>query len=522
MRTNTLALILGDQLDRESALFEGLDKQRDTLWMAEVAEESTHVGTHKARIAIFLSAMRHFRDELRGAGWRVDYRELPAKSDGRTRVGSEETFAAALDDAIKRLRPERLAVVKPGEWRVERSLLKTAEEAGLPLEILDDTHFYTTPEDFARHAKGRKQVRLEYFYREVRQRHGVLMEGTGEGAQPIGGAWNFDKQNRGSFAKGGPGDLRSPRSTSPDSITEQVIALVNDRFADHPGELAAFDWPVTVADARRTLTDFIKHRLPNFGDYQDALWTDEPWLYHSRLSSAMNLKLLGPREVVAAAEQAYHDGHAPINAVEGFVRQIVGWREYVRGIYWNHMPGYVDRNTLGADGELPRFYWTGETDMECLRQAIGQTLELGYAHHIQRLMVTGLFALLLGVDPKRVHEWYLAVYVDAVEWVELPNTLGMSQYADGGLMASKPYCASGAYINRMSNYCKNCRYKPAKATGEDACPFTTLYWDFLARHQKRLTGNNRLTMQLKNVERKDKEELDTIRERAQELRERWA
>lgn len=518
MAVRTLALVLGDQLDRESALWDDFDAEQDVVWMAEVAEESTHVWTHKVRIAFFLSAMRHFRDELIERGYDIDYRELPAKSDGRTRVGGEETLAAALRDAIERLKPERLTIVQPGEWRILDNLTAVAEQTDLELTVLDDTHFYTTPEDFARHAKGRKQVRLEYFYRELRKRFDVLMEGD----DPVGDAWNFDKKNRGSFGKAGPGELRSPRRSNPDDTTAQVIALVNDRFADHPGSLDDFDWPVTVGDARRALTDFVKHRLPEFGEYQDAIWEGEPWLYHSRLSAAMNVKLLNPREIVAAAEAAYAEGTAPLNAVEGFIRQILGWREYVRGIYWNHMPDYVDRNALDANEPLPAFYWTGDTDMKCLGEAIGQTLRYGYAHHIQRLMVTGLFAMMLGVDPKRVHEWYLAVYIDAVEWVELPNTLGMSQYADGGLMASKPYCATGKYISRMSNHCGGCRYNPAKSTGDDACPFTTLYWDFLARHREHLRGNNRMAMQLKNVDRKDADELAAIRQQADDLRERLA
>ncbi|TWT94048.1 Deoxyribodipyrimidine photo-lyase-related protein [Botrimarina colliarenosi] len=517
-KTKTLTIVLGDQLDRESAIFDDFDPQHDIIWMAEVAGESTHVWSHKVRTAFFLSAMRHFRDELREAGRRVDYRELPAKSDGRTKVGGEETLAAALRDAIDRLKPERLAVVHPGYWRVQDDMRRVAEEAGLELVELDDSHFYTTPADFAAHAEGRKQVRLEYFYRELRKRFNVLMD---EG-DPVGGAWNFDKENRGAFGKKGPGALRQPRRSNPDNTTQAVVDLVNERFADHPGELDDFDWPVTVGDARRALTDFVKHRLPDFGNYQDAMWTDQPWLYHSRLSAALNVKLLNPREVVEAAVAAYHAGDAPLAAVEGFVRQILGWREYVRGVYWNHMPAYLDRNTLGADQPLPAFYWTGETDMACLRDAVGQTLRYGYAHHIQRLMVTGLFAMLLGVDPRRVHEWYLAVYVDAIEWVELPNTLGMSQYADGGLMASKPYCATGKYIDRMSNYCGGCVYDPAKAIGDEACPFTTLYWDFLARHRDRLAGNNRMAMQLKNLDRKAPDEVAAIRRQADALRERLA
>jgi deoxyribodipyrimidine photolyase-related protein len=297
-----------------------------------------------------------------------------------------------------------------------------------------------------------------------------------------------------------------------------VLDLVNERFAGHPGRLDDFDWPVTPQEARRALTDFIQKRLPGFGDYQDAMWSDAPFLYHSRIASSLNLKLLDPREAIQAAEQVWRDGKAPLAAVEGFIRQILGWREYVRGVYWRYMPGYLDRNTLNAQHSLPDFYWTGDTEMNCLRQAIGQTLQYGYAHHIQRLMVTGLFALLLGVDPRQVHQWYLAVYVDAVEWVELPNTLGMSQFADDGVMASKPYAATGKYIQRMSNYCQGCRFDPSKATGEDACPFTTLYWDFLARHEDALTANPRMKLQVRNLQRKSPADRTAIREQAEKLK----
>lgn len=294
--------------------------------------------------------------------------------------------------------------------------------------------------------------------------------------------------------------------------------MVHIRFAEHPGDLNHFDWPVTTQEAEKALADFIKHRLPEFGDWQDAMWTVEPWLFHSRLSAAMNVKLLHPRRVIEAAEQAYRNGEAPLAAVEGFIRQILGWREYVRGIYWKFMPGYVELNALGADQPLPDFYWTGDTDMACLRDALGQTLRHGYAHHIQRLMVTGLYALMLGVEPKRVHEWYLAVYVDAVEWVELPNTIGMSQYADGGIMASKPYVATGKYIQRMSDHCSRCRFDPAKSTGDDACPFTTLYWDFLMRHEKMLAANNRMALQVRNLARIPAAERAAIQARATEIR----
>jgi deoxyribodipyrimidine photolyase-related protein len=312
--------------------------------------------------------------------------------------------------------------------------------------------------------------------------------------------------------------FRPPARFEPDAVTREVLALVEREFPDHPGSLAHFDWPVTPQQARAALDDFVAHRLPSFGRYQDAMWANEPFLYHSRLSAAMNLKLLDPREVVAAAEREYRDGRVPLAGAEGFVRQILGWREYVRGVYWLHMPGYLDRNALSAAAPLPAFYWTGETDMHCLRQTIRQTLDYGYAHHIQRLMVTGLFALLLGVEPRRVHEWYLGVYVDAVEWVELPNTLGMSQFGDGGVMASKPYCASGKYVQRMSNYCAGCRFDPAAATGDRACPFTTLYWDFLMRHERLLAANPRTALQAKNLVRLSAAEKTAIRAAADRFR----
>ncbi|MGA0038622.1 MAG: cryptochrome/photolyase family protein [Pirellulales bacterium] len=510
-----LVLVLGDQLDDASAAFDGFDPAVDCVWMAEVAEESTHVWTHQARIALFLSAMRHFRERLRERGIAVDYQELTTEKAEQ----EPATLAAALAASVTRLRkqktpPERLIVVEPGEWRVRESLRTAATTLGLPLEIRRDRHFFSTPEAFAEHAAGRKQLRLEYFYRPLRKQFDVLMEH----GEPAGGAWNYDAANRGAFPKGGPGHLPAPVGFPPDAITTAVMDLVRKRFASHPGKLDAFDWPVTPEDARRALTDFIRHRLPNFGTYQDAIWTGEPWLYHSRLSAAMNLKLLDPRDIVRAAEDAWRAGAASLESTEGFIRQILGWREYVRGVYWQFMPEYERRNALTAELPLPSIYWTGNTEMACLRDAVTQTLDFGYAHHIQRLMVTGLFAMLFGVDPAEVHRWYLAVYVDAVEWVELPNTLGMSQYADGGVMASKPYCASGAYINRMSNACRQCRYKPQQAAGPDACPFTTLYWDFLARHQKLLNGNPRMTMQLKNVDRKAPSELREIRRQADDLR----
>ncbi|MFM8980508.1 MAG: cryptochrome/photolyase family protein [Planctomycetia bacterium] len=486
-----LVLVLGDQLDERSAALDGLDPRTDRVWMAEVAGESTHVWSGKARIALFLSAMRHFRDTLRARGLPVEYVDLEEE-------GNTQSLAGELARALQRLRPGRVVVVEPGEWRVAQDLARVAAEAGVPLEVRTDRHFYATVDEFREHAEGRRQVRQEWWYRELRRKHGVLLDAAGG---PEGGEWNYDADNRASFGKAGPPLHAPPRAFPPDALTREVLALVGRRFAGHPGALEAFDWPVTRAQALQALEDFVRHRLPWFGEWQDAMWAGEPWLFHSRLSAALNLKLLDPREVVGAAEAAWRAGRVPLASAEGFIRQVLGWREYVRGIYWTQMPSYLERNALGAGEPLPAWFWTGDTPMRCLQDALGQTLRLGYAHHIQRLMVTGLYTLLLGVAPKQVHAWYLAVYVDAVEWVELPNVLGMSQHADGGLMASKPYVATGKYIERMGNHCASCPYDPAKATGADACPFTTLYWDFLLRHEARLARNPRMGLQVKNLAR---------------------
>jgi len=510
MSTRNLIVVFGDQLDHQSAAFDGFDKDQDVVWMAEAEFESTHVWTSKQRITIFLSAMRHFRDELKDKAIEVCYSQL---DDSK----KTDRLSERLGIDLRSLKPDKVISVRPGEWRVLKGLEKVCAENNTELEILEDSHFFTTPDDFREHAEGRKSLRMEYFYRELRKRFDLLMDGNGK---PVGGDWNYDKENRGNFGKSGPEDPNQGPLHRIDNLTQDVIALVEDRFGDHPGSLKHFKWPVTRDEAKRDLANFIEKRLPNFGKYQDAMWQDEPWLYHSLISSSLNLKLLNPREVVDAAIKAYDDGHAPIAAVEGFVRQILGWREYVRGIYWMHMPDYVDRNEMGAKGDLPDFYWTGETELECLRQSIGQTLDHGYAHHIQRLMVTGLYSLLLGVDPKKVHEWYLAVYVDAVEWVELPNTLGMSQFGDGGIMASKPYVATGKYIQKMSNYCEACPMNPTKRTGEDACPFTTLYWDYLIRHEEKLRKNQRMSLQVRNLDRISDDEKEAIIERAAQIKDK--
>jgi deoxyribodipyrimidine photolyase-related protein len=508
-----LVVVLGDQLNRDASAWDGFDPACDRAWMCEAREEATHVPSSRQRTALFLSAMRHFAAALRAEGVPLTYVD-----DHPGGLGE------ALEMTLREHRPQQVVFTEPGEWRVEQALHAAARAAGVPLEMREDRHFLCSREDFARHARGRKQLRMEFFYREMRQRHGVLMDGDA----PAGGQWNFDADNRASFGREGPGLLPAPLRFEPDALTRQVMQEVATRHPTAPGRLDTFGWPVTREQALAALRDFIAHRLRDFGRYQDAMWGGQPWLYHAMISSSLNLKLLDPREVVAAAEQAWRRGDAPIESAEGFIRQILGWREYVRGVYGLRMPEYASLNALDAHEPLPAFYWTGRTDMRCLADAIGQTLEHGYAHHIQRLMVTGLYALMLGVEPAEVHAWYLAVYVDAVEWVELPNTLGMSQHADAGPpqgptpppgpMASKPYIATGQYIARMSDHCRGCRFDPAQRTGERACPFTTLYWDFLARHQARLARNPRMALQVKNLQRVTPEEMAQIRERARAVR----
>jgi len=508
--TDRLVLILGDQLDRQSAALQAMDRQRDRVLMIEAREESRRIPSHKARTALFLAAMRHHADWLRQQDYLVDYITLDDACAG--------SFGSALRHAIAQYRPASLLLVQPGEHGVEQVIRDVCTESGTAADILEDNHFLCSREAFAAWRRGRKTLVMEHFYRHMRKQHRILMD---EG-RPEGGEWNFDRKNRASFGKQGPGMLPPPRLFAPDGITRAVFDTVQRHFPDNPGSLHRFNWPVTREQAKEMLQDFVGQRLHAFGPYQDAMWQDEYLLYHSGISAALNLKLLNPREVIEAAVQAYRAGQAPIQSVEGFVRQVLGWREYVRGIYWSEMPGYLERNALDAQQPLPAFYWHGNTDMQCLRQVIKQTLDTGYAHHIQRLMVTGLFALLLGVRPQETHTWYLGVYIDAVEWVEAPNTLGMSQHADGGLLGSKPYAASGRYIQRMSNYCQGCRYDPAESVGSSACPFTTLYWDFLMRHEERFARHPRAGMQWRTLGKLDPDKKRAIRTQGASLREQLA
>ena len=483
-----LILVLGDQLTPTLSSLAGADPACDLVLMAELHDEATYVRHHKKKIAFIFSAMRHFAEELRAGGLPVDY----------VRLGSAEnqtSFTGQLVQAIAKHRPERIVVTEAAEWRVAREIDGWQAWLATPLDIRPDRRFLCSQLEFKAWAEGRKQWRMEYFYRDMRRKTGLLMDGD----LPVGGKWNFDGENR----KAADIDLfmPRPRAFAPDAITSEVLQLVAVRFGNHFGDLSPFWFAVTRSDAEAAFAAFIDQALPQFGDYQDAMLTGEPFLYHAVISQYLNCGLLDPLRVCREVEAAYRDGRAPLNAAEGFIRQIIGWREFVRGIYWLKMPGYERSNFFGHSRPVPDFYWTGDTEMACIRAAVIQTKELAYAHHIQRLMVTGNFAMLAGIDPHALHEWYLSVYADAYEWVELPNTVGMSQFADGGLLASKPYAASGAYINRMSNYCSTCRFDVKLRTGPTACPFNALYWDFIARNRDKIASNPRMAQMVRTYDK---------------------
>ena len=509
-----LVIVFGDSLDPNAAAFDGFDAAHDAVWMAEVAEECTHVWAHKKRIAVFFAAMRHFRDELRGRGVRVHYRELPNEATD----DDAPSFSALLQRELPRLSPQHLVVTHPGDYRVLQELQTTAKALAIALDVRPDRHFFETPQSFLAWDSEHPGAPMETFYRHMRTKHEVLVTAQ---RKPEGGSWNFDKENRASFGRVGPQELNEPPRFAPSQTTNAVVALVEHRFGSHPGRIGTLDLPLTPAQAQTWLDDFITHRLPSFGKFEDAMWSGQPVLYHSRLSFLLNLKLIDPRTCVDAATAAYHIGNAPLAAVEGFVRQIVGWREYVRGIYWTRMPAYAHLNALDcSDRDVPSFFWDGRTRMACVADSMMALIDEGYTHHIVRLMVLGLFALLLGVHPRKFHEWHMAMYLDAIDWVSLPNALGMSQYGDGGIIGTKPYAASANYINRMSNHCGQCVYDPKQSLGEKACPFNSLYYDFLARHEDRLAKNPRMTMQMRNMSRKTNDDLVQLRRKADETRDR--
>jgi deoxyribodipyrimidine photolyase-related protein len=507
-KVRRLVLALGDQLTIDSAAFDDFDANRDAVLMIEAKHEATYVPQHKQRLVLFFAAMRHFRDGLRERGLTVHYAALDSKHN-------RGSFREEVPRWVKKTHAETLVVAQPGDYRVRAELRGVLRGEDCVLDIRPDRHFLCTEEQFEEFAEGRRTLLMENFYRGMRRRHAVLLDSKGG---PEGGRWNYDAENREIFGEAGPPKIKAPRSFRWDDTTAAVVKLVDRTFPESPGRTQEFDLPVAPKQARAALRDFVEHRLANFGRYQDAMVTGNPYLYHSRLSSSLNLHLLDPRDAIERAVEAYQRKKASLNSVEGFVRQVLGWREYVRGIYWREMPDYEKRNGLEAELPMPAFMWTAETEMNCVHQCVSQLIEHAYAHHIQRLMVLGLFCLLLGVRPQLVNRWHLSMYIDAIDWVSLPNVLGMSQYADGGLLATKPYCASGAYIQRMSDYCRDCRFDSKRATGDNACPFTTLYWDFLARNQDRLRSNRRLNFQLANLDKKSKSERREVRQQADGLK----
>ena len=483
---STLRLILGDQLSPEISSLKDADKSRDIILLCEVFDEAVYVKHHQKKIAFLFSAMRHFAASLSDAGWNVDYVRLDQD-------GNSHSFSGEVARAVERHAPESVIATFASEWRVLTEMRDWENTLPCAVELRDDDRFYCSLDEFATWADGRKQLRMEYFYRELRRKTGILMSGN----DPIGGQWNYDAENRGRA----PDGLEVPKHTSfvPDDITNEVLNLVEDRFGDHFGKLRPFEFAITHEQAAYVLDRFIAERLPLFGTYQDAMVEGEPFMFHAHIGLYLNCGLLSPQQAIIAAENAYHAGAAPLNATEGFIRQILGWREFVRGLYWLKMPEYAKQNALEAHRPLPAFFWTADTKMNCLKQCVSETRDHAYAHHIQRLMVLGNFALLAGLSPKEVNEWFMIVYADAYEWVELPNVSGMALYADGGVLASKPYASGGAYIERMSNYCRSCHYKVKQKNGEQACPFNYLYWDFLIRHQDRLSGNARMGMMYRTL-----------------------
>ncbi len=503
-----LVFILGDQLSLNMSSLQHFNKQKDFVLMAEVASEASYVLHHKKKLVFIFSAMRHFALELERQGFKVLYFKL---EDGK------KSFSEAINCAVKKLNPQKIIITEAGEWRVMQEVNSWKQKFDLPIEVKNDNRFIATHQDFAKFADGKKKLIMEFFYRNLRQKTGILVENKKPSiGKPVGGKWNFDAENRQTM----PDKVLPPEilKFEPDQITQEVIKLVEEKFSKNFGEIMPFFYAVNQKQAQDFFADFIKNRLQNFGQYQDAMRSDLDFGFHSIISFYINVGLLDALKCCLAVEEEYKNGQCNINSAEGFVRQILGWREYIRGIYWYFMPKYKELNYFQAKRNLPQFYWDEtKTQMNCIKNTVRQTRQNGYSHHIQRLMITGNFAMLSSIDPKQINDWYMAVYLDAFEWVELPNTHGMAIYADGGIVGSKPYAASGKYVSKMSNFCKSCVYDVSKTTGKNACPFNFLYWNFLITNQEQLKGNHRMVYPYLNLSRKSEEELREIKNQAQEF-----
>jgi deoxyribodipyrimidine photolyase-related protein len=497
--------ILGDQLGPTHPALAAGDPKRDQILMVESRQRARQLRYHQQKLAFVYAAMRHRAQELRRDGWEVDYRTLD----------ETETFAAGLEAHLRQYHPERLVIMAPNDHATSQTLPALVRDAGLPLKILPSTMFLTAREEFASWAGQRRRLLMEQHYRRLRRKLGILMDTTGE---PIGGAWNFDAENRKpykEFAKLPPQERPRPLpQVPPDPITLGAIENVERHFPGHPGRASGLWLPTHRAGALQWLRHFIDERLPGFGPWEDVMAAEEPALFHSVLSPFLNIGLLTPAECVEAAVVAWEDGRAPLASVEGFIRQIIGWREFVNGVYWLRMPGYTELNELGAQRPLPSWAYTGETQMNCVGTTIRQALATGYNHHIQRLMILGNYFLLGGYRPSEVLRWYNELYLDAYDWVMAANVIGMVLHADGGFMATKPYAAGPAYIHKMSNYCAGCRYQPAAKTGPDACPFHALYWNFYVRHAARFSANPRVAVITSACQKKSPAERQALQQAA--------
>ncbi|MBE7218468.1 MAG: cryptochrome/photolyase family protein [Caulobacteraceae bacterium] len=502
-----LRLVVGDQLSPRAALssLRDIDPARDVVLMAETMSELTYVRHHKQKIVQTLTAMRRYAEALEADGVSVRYVRYDDK-------GASGDLPGEVKRALAAQPFERVVMTRTGEWRLEESFDALERELDLPFERREDDRFVCALGEFYDWSRGKAQLTMEFFYREMRRKTGLLMDG----GKPAGGRWNYDAENR----KRLPAGVEAPERLiiAPEAHARELMAQVERDFPDNFGTLDEYGYATAPDEAEALVRHFIRRILPNFGDWQDFMRAGDPWLWHARVSAAMNLGLIDPLDICRRAEAEYRAGRAPLNAVEGFIRQVIGWREYVRGVYWLRGPEYKKINALDADRKLPWFYWSGETDMACVKDVVEMTRAHAYAHHIQRLMVTGNLAMLLGVHPDEINDWYMVVYADAYEWVELPNTHGMATFADGGIIGSKPYAGSGAYINRMSDYCGGCRYDVKGRTSDDACPFNSLYWEFIARNEKRLSGNHRMGNTYATLRRMDDAERKAIAARAEALK----
>jgi deoxyribodipyrimidine photolyase-related protein len=491
-------VILPDQLSRSLNIFHNFNLDEDVIFMGEFKSDWVYVPHHKKKLAFIFSSMRHFAHELKQDGFNVVYRRL-----------DDKTNSQVFENELRKLNCNKIKITEPNDYNFLQRMLKLKD---FDVEIIQDNRFLCTKEEFSNWAKGKKVHRMEFFYRLMRKKHNLLLD---ENGLPIGGKWNFDKLNRKTINS--KIQLKKRISHKKSQITKDVLELVEIEFPKNFGTLKSFYYAVTREQALKEMNDFIENFLPDFGEYQDAMVLGEPYLFHSLLSSYLNVGLLNPIEVCQSAQNAFLEGKVSINSAEGFIRQILGWREFIRGIYWSFMPEYSKMNFLEAKNPLPWFYWNGDTDMMCISEVMKHTIEHSYSHHIQRLMVTGNFALIAGLDVKEVQDWYLAVYSDAFDWVEMPNTLGMSLYGDGGIVGSKPYASTGAYINKMSNFCKNCKFDVKKTYGENACPFNFLYWNFLVKHRKKFITNGRMSLIYKAWEGFDNLKKEKILVQAQEF-----